>query len=114
MDAADILTLLFLAVFICEAIYKCWKYCSGAHAKQRSEKEMKARQLIDEYKQQQHQQQSQDNDNTQKTIEYKCFEMYYQGSTYGQGEGYGVGELHISISKEVDEDGKRQISGCGT
>jgi len=112
MDVADIFILLLLTVFICEAIYKCWKYCSGAHAKQRSEKEASARQRIDEYKQRR---QSQDNNNnTQQTIEYKCFEMYYQGSTYGQGEGYGVGELHISISKEVDEDGKRQITGCGS
>ena len=110
MDAADIFILLLLAVFICEAIYKCWKYCSGGHAKQRSEKETTARQRIDEYKQQR---QQLDDSNAQETIEYKCFEMYYQGSTYGQGEGYGVGELHISISKEVDEDGKRQISGCG-
>lgn len=113
MDAVDIFSLLFLAVFICEAIYKCWNYCSGAHAKQRSEKEATARQRIDEYKQQQ-QQLSHDNNTTQQqTVEYKCFEMYYQGSTYGQGEGYGVGELHLSISKDVDENGKRQIKGCG-
>lgn len=123
MDAVDIFTLLLLAVFICEAIYKCWKYCSGAHAKQRSEKETKARQRIDEYKQQQQQLSHDNNNNTQQTNECKCFEMYYQGSTYGQGEGYGMGELHLSISKEVDKDGKRQISGkdgkrqisgCGT
>jgi hypothetical protein len=115
MDAADIFILLLFIVFICEAVYKCWKYCSGGQAKHRSEKEATARQRIDEYKQQQQQQQqlSHDNDNTQQPIEYKCFEMYYQGSTYGQGEGYGIGEMHLSISKEVDEDGKRQIVGCG-
>ena len=112
MDAADMFILLIFIVFICEAIYKCWKYCSGGQAKHRSEKEATARQRIDEYKQQQQQQQQQqlphDNDNTQQPIEYKSFEMYYQGSTYGQGEGYGIGEMHLSISKEVDEDGKRR------
>ena len=111
-----VLNIILLIVFIVGCAYKCWWHCSpNGLARDRREREEKARGRIKEYKSQRQSEVSTNSDGGNgDEIEFRIYECCYQGSTSGKGNGYGHGELHIAISSQINDDnGRRLISGCG-
>lgn len=82
-------------------------WCRTGHTRRRREKEEWARRRMGECKQ------GAATTTSDEKSEYRVYEICYNGSTRGRGDGYGHGELHLTIAKYPDGNGRREIFGCG-
>lgn len=114
------LTLISLFLLVLCGIRCWWHFSPNGITRHRREKEEKAQKRIDEYKQQRYQQQQQAG--SDEMVVYRVYEICYNGSMAGKGDGYGHGELHLAISSlspsavasdTNNNDCRRIISGCG-